>query len=52
MLSYCLKLRKNGESKNLKVVNTKNVRIMVLSNHAVCGRKKPKFIINKKQTEY
>ena len=45
MLSYCLKLRKNGESKNLKVVNTKNASIMVLSNRAVCGRKKPKFII-------
>ena len=45
MLSYCLNLRKNGESKNLKVVNKKNARIMVLSNRAVCGWKKPKLII-------
>ena len=31
MLSYCLKCRKNTESKNPKVVRTKNGRIMLLS---------------------
>ena len=31
MLSYCLKCRKNTESKNPKVARTKNGRIMVLS---------------------
>ena len=31
MLSYCLKCRKNTENKNIKVVKTKNGRIMLLS---------------------
>ena len=31
MLSYCLKCRKNTESKNPKVARTKNERIMLLS---------------------
>ena len=44
MLSYCLKCRKNIESKNLKVVPTKNGRIMLLSKCAVCDSKKSKFI--------
>ena len=47
MLSYCFKLRKNTESKNPKVVKTKNGRIMLLSKCAVCDRtvfKKPKYI--------
>ena len=30
MLSYCLKCRKNTESKNPKVMQTKNGRIMLL----------------------
>ena len=45
MLSYCLKCRKNTESKNLKVVRAKNRRIMLLSKCAVCDSKKSKFII-------
>ena len=32
MLSYCMKCRKNRESKNPNVVRTKNGRIMILSN--------------------
>ena len=51
MLSYCLKCRKNRESKNPKVVKTKNGRLMVLSNCAVCGSKKPKFIEEQKASE-
>ena len=39
MLSYCSKCRKNTESKNPKVVGTKNRRIMLLSKCA-----KSKFI--------
>ena len=31
MLSYCLKCRKNTESKNPKAVRTKNGRIMLSS---------------------
>ena len=44
MLSYCLKGRKNTESKNPKVAKTKNGRIMLLSERVVCDTKKSKFI--------
>ena len=44
MLSYCLKCRKNTESKNLKVAKTKNGRMMFLSKCAVCDSKKSKFM--------
>ena len=44
MLSYCLKCRKNTESKNPKVARTKNGRIMLLSKCAMCDSKKSKFI--------
>ena len=43
MLSYCLKCRKNKQSKNPEVMKTKNGRIMVLSKCAVCDSKKSKF---------
>ena len=40
MLSYyCLKCRKNAESKNPKVERTKNGGIMLLSRCAVCDSK-------------
>ena len=44
MSSYCLKYRKNIESKNPKIVKTKNGRVMLLSKCAVCNSKKLKFI--------
>ena len=44
MLSYCLKCRKNTESRNRKVVKTKIRRIMLLSKCEVCDSKKSKFI--------
>ena len=44
MLSYCLKCRKNTESKNPKAVRTKNGRKMLLSKCVVCDSKKSKFI--------
>ena len=44
MLSYCLKCWKNVESKNPKVARTKNERIMLLSECAVCDSKKSKFV--------
>ena len=34
ILSYCWKSRKNTETKNLEVVETKNGRIMLLSKYA------------------
>ena len=39
-----MKCRKSTESKNPKVVKTKNDRIMLLSKRAVCDSKKLKFI--------
>ena len=44
MLSYCLKCRKNTESKNPKVVRTKNGRMMFLLKCSVCNSKKSKFL--------
>ena len=44
LLYYCLKCRKNTETKNPKVTRTKNRRIMLLSNCAVCDSKKSKFM--------
>ena len=44
MLYYCLKFRRNFKSKNPKAVKTKNWRIMLSSNCAVCGSKKSRFI--------
>ena len=44
LLYYCLKCRKNTESENPKVTRTKNGRIMLLLNCAVCDSKKSKFI--------
>ena len=44
MLSYCLKCRKNKQSKKPEVMKTKNGRIMLLSKCAVRDSKKSKFI--------
>ena len=44
MLSYCLKCRKNTESKNPNVPRAKKERIMLLSKFEVCDSKKSKFI--------
>ena len=40
MLLYCLKWRKNTESKNPKVARTKNRKTMLLTKCAVCDSKK------------
>ena len=44
MFLYCLKYRKNLESKNPTVVRAKNGRIMLLSKCAVRGSKKYNFM--------
>ena len=44
MWSYRLKCRRNTESKNPKVVNTKKGRLMLLSTFSVCNSKKLKFL--------
>ena len=44
MLWYCLKYRKNEESKNPEVARIKTGRIILLSNCALCDSNKSKFI--------
>ena len=46
MKSYCSKCRKNIENINLRVSNTSNGRKTILSERAICGSKKSKFIKN------
>ena len=44
MLSYCLKCRKNTDSINPNVLKTKDGKTVILSECAICGSKKSKFI--------
>ena len=44
MLSYCFRCSKNTDSKNLRLVETKNGRIMLSINCLFCGSKKSTFI--------
>ena len=44
MLSYCLKRRKNKQTKNPKIAKERNGRIMLLLQCAMCNSKKSKFI--------
>ena len=44
MLFYCLKCIKKTENKNPRIVKTKNGRITLSSNCAVCEDKKSRFI--------
>ena len=44
MLSYCLKCRKNPESKNLKVAKTNKGKLIILSKCSVCDSKKSRYI--------
>ena len=46
MKSYCLRCRKDTENIKTKSLKTSNGRIMVLSNCAICGSKKSRFIKN------
>ena len=43
METYCVICKKNSESKK-SVKKTKQNRLMLLSNFAVCGKKKSTFI--------
>ena len=44
MLSYICKCRRNTESRNLKIMRSKNGRMMLLSKCTVCDSKKLKFV--------
>ena len=51
MLLYCLKCRKNTESKNPNALKTNNEGIMLLLNCAVCDSKKPRFVKEQEASE-
>ena len=42
--TYCLSCRKYTENTNLKIVRNRQIRLMIQSNCAICGRKKSRFI--------
>ena len=44
MLTYCLVCKKNTENKDAKVIKTKNGKVMLLLECAVCGNKKSRFV--------
>ena len=46
MKSYSLKCKKDTQNINPRVPNTSNVKTMLLSKCAKCGRKKSRFIKN------
>ena len=52
MLSYCLKCRKNVESRNPKVSRTKNGRIMLSSNVKCAIVTNWNLLKNKKLVDY
>ena len=47
MENYCVSCKKNTENKNSSVTKTKQNRLMLLSNCAVCGKKKSTVLKNK-----
>ena len=51
MLSYRLKCKEITESRNPKVVRTRNGRIMLLSKFEVCDSKKSKSIIEEEASK-
>ena len=46
MKSYCLKCRKDTENIDPKISSTSNGKAMILSNCAISGSKKSRFIKN------
>ena len=44
MNTYCVKCRKDTENIDLKIVRTKNNRLVMQSRCSVCGIKKSRFI--------
>ena len=49
MEKYCVSFRKNTVNKNSNVRRTKQDRLMLISNRAICGKKKSR--LNKNQEE-
>ena len=47
METYCVSCKKYTANENANVRNTKQNKLMFLSNCAICGKKKSTFIKNK-----
>ena len=47
METYCVNCKKYAENENSNVRKSKQNRLILLSNCAVCGKKKSTFIKNK-----
>ena len=47
METYCVSCKKNNANENSSVRKTKQNRLMLLSNCAICGNKNLTFIKNK-----
>ena len=52
MLCYCLKCRKNTQSKNPEIIKTKNGRIILLSKCSACDYKNSKFLKEQEANDY
>ena len=48
METYCITCKKNTANENSSVKKTKQYRLMILSNCAVCGIKKLTFVKKKR----
>ena len=46
MNTYCVKCENNAENIDPEISSTSNGKAMILSNHAICGSKKSRFIKN------
>ena len=44
MLTYCLKCERNTKNIDLKMIETKNGRLILSSKCAICGSKKSRFM--------
>ena len=44
MLTYCLKCKSNTENKDVKMIKTKNGRVILPSKCAICGSKKSRLM--------
>ena len=52
METYCVICKKYSANKNSNVRKTKQNKLMVLSNSALCGKKKSTFIKNKELNNF
>ena len=52
MKTYCVSCKKYAENENSNVRKTKQNILMLLSNCAVCGKKKSAFVKNKELNNF